>query len=285
MADQYLVPELENVERFDFDFTKRSKVTAAAILKGEAYAAWDDHVLKDGKKVEKTEAKGETAEADQKKMEAYAKELKDRLAGRIPRRVEANNPWTLLSMAHAAGAHYLFVINDKRTYSERLKPYQSQLDQIVPQTPRISLVDPELARGAAYDLIQNKRIVITPGDVSSIEVPLDRLGGTLVAFYPQAISKLNVTLPSTIAPGEPVPLKIQILGEDGKLLTGFQPVQITVTSPDGQIHEDSGFTTLQGGTGTFTFHATNDRGEGKWLVTTRDLSAGLIAYHELLVQK
>jgi len=273
VADQYLGPKLKNVEIFDFDFTRRSKVTADANLTGKTYADWNDQVAR-SKEIAMKQVEGETAEADQQRMEKYAAELRSRLDKRIPRKVDADSPQVMLSLAQGGGANYLFVINDKRTYSDRLKAYQSQLDQLVPQTPELRLFDEALADAAAYDLIRHERIAIQPGKPATMNVPLDRLGGTLVAFYPQAIASMSVNAPAKTSLTSPVSVDVKLLDKSGQAIVGIQPIGVTILKADGTRHEDSGYFTLHDGTGSFAFHATPDGGVGSWTILVLDLSSG-----------
>jgi len=121
IADQYLRAPLDNIIRFDFDFTYRDKVNADAIASGQTFAIWNDHL--DVQKAELRNIKGITAEDDQLIMERYAKILGDTLKDKIKRRFSCSSPRVLINVLENANAYYIFMVNDNRTQTDRLKEF------------------------------------------------------------------------------------------------------------------------------------------------------------------
>jgi len=88
--DPYLGLDVPGAIKFDFDFTYRGKVNADAIASGTMFAAWDDQL--NPKTAALAEAKGVTAEDDQKIMESYVRRLQKDLAGKLEPAVSVDTP-------------------------------------------------------------------------------------------------------------------------------------------------------------------------------------------------
>lgn len=273
IADQYLGPQIPDpVIRFDFDFTYRAKVSAMAIAKNQSYAQWDDH-LKPGS-AEVTQVQGVTALDDQRIMESYAKQLRETLADRIPRRVDCDEPTALLNLTEAEGVTYLFVINDKREYGPRLGQYKSILEKVVPQTVQIKLLDPDLSNRVAYDVLAQKSLEISDGQII---VDLPELGGAIVAMYPRKIASVAITAPAKMTAGEENCIAIDVQDEQGGAVPGVQPLRVTVTDPIGMAADVSGYYCAQSGACRLAFTPAMNDAAGEWKITVQDLTAGQVA--------
>ena len=73
---------------------------------------------------------------------------------------------------------------------------------------------------------------------------MERLGGTLVALYPEAVDRVHVTLVGgdTLHRGQDATLEVRVLGRSGKALPGTQPLEVTVFTPQGEWPEVTGRT-------------------------------------------
>jgi hypothetical protein len=266
VADQYLGPQLDAI-RFDFDFDYRGRVTANAIVKNENVAAWDDHI--DPSNAEMIAAEGVTAKVDQAIMEDYAARLRAELDGRVQRQVDCDNPTVLTNLCEADGVDYLFVINDKRDYDDRVGEYRSVLGQVVPQTATISLTNHDVV---AYDMLRRQRLAIEDG---KLKVDLDELAGTIIALYPAPIDTIEVSAPSSVQCGEAAPIAVTMTAADGAALSGLQPLQVTIIDPDGNQNDFGGYHLARGGRLHLPFTAAINDTPGQWSITVTDLTAGL----------
>ncbi len=277
-ADQFLGPKLENVQQFDFDFSYLNKVSARANIMGEALSEWTDHAEKEGQKPDLQKVLGVPAHIDQEIKEGYAKTLKDVVGKKFRSRVESDTPTVLFNLTEKGDTKYLFVINDKRAYDDRTGKYKGIMEKLVPQTVQVRYHNPSGKPLVAYDMLKRKKIPLAlRGDSVSFPVTLDELGGTLVALYPSALEKLEVTTSAQGKLGEPNKVSISLRDANGQLAQGLQPVRVDITDAKGNLHDDSDWITLENGTGELVFHPAWNDPEGSWKIKVSDLTAGLTA--------
>jgi hypothetical protein len=275
IADQYLGPQLPGAITFDFDFTYRDKVSANAIAENKAYVAWDDQLQPDVAELKDVE--GVTALDDQRIMESYAAQMRQRLAGVVDPDVSASAPTVLLNLLEHGDVKYLVVVNDKRTYDERLREYQSVLGQIEPQTATIQLHRADLRDRVAYDMLSRELLDVTDG---AIEVQLTELGGTIIALHSRAIGEMSIQTPARVAPGDTATLRVMLDARDG-----LQPMEVTITAPGGARSSYSGYHCATRGILDLPFVAALNDEPGTWTVEARDLTAGRTAQSTFVIDQ
>jgi hypothetical protein len=277
VADPYLKAEIPNVIRFDFDFTYRDKVTAMAIAKNQKYANWNDQLKPES--AELTQVTGVTAQDDQRIMESYARELRQRLDGVIKRDVDCAEPTALLNLAEADGVKYLFVINDKREYGPRLGQYKAVLEKIVPQTVTVDLLN--VGDGVcAYDLIDQQELTVKTSDNGrqSIDVRLGELGGKIIALYPAAIGDVAIRAPKQVQAGKSQTISISMsAAAAGAPVPGVQPLKVTITDSAGNVNEYSEYYCAERGALQIALTPAVNEPTGAWTIRVEDLTAGKTA--------
>ncbi|MFV0415583.1 MAG: hypothetical protein ACK5NG_04370, partial [Chthoniobacterales bacterium] len=259
-----------------FDFAYRRKVNAGAINKGITYAEWDDHVaFQENIKMEKTT--GIPADKDQEIMEGFAKTLKTVVSEKVPHLVDCETPTVLFNLCESNGVRYLFVINDKRTYDDRVGKFRGIMGKSVPQTVTVRLHDKENAPKAVYDLLTKTKLPISQKEgYISFPVDLDSLGGKIIELYPDNIDKICVSaVKNTNNLVEACNISINMNDPANANIKGLQPLRIDVIDPDGNTHEDSDWICLENGTGTYKFTPAWNDPAGKWTIRVKDLTAGL----------
>jgi hypothetical protein len=276
IADQYLGPEIPNVLSFGFDFTYRKKVNANAIAKNTAFAEWNDHLQPGSAELETVE--GVTALDDQRIMESYAQVLKQGLAGVVEPEVDSDSPTVLLNMLEKHGAKYLVVVNDKRAYDDRVGEHKAVLGKVEPQSATLTLKQwghPELH---AYDMLNRQPLAVEKvGKGYRFPVDLSTLGGTMVALYPAQLESVKVRTHETMHAGLPHAIAVDLTDSRGTPPMGLQPVQVTITDPDGEISASSDYYCAENGRLTVDFTPAVNDVRGRWTVSVTDLTAGLEA--------
>jgi hypothetical protein len=276
ISDQYLGPDIPGTIKFPFDFTYRKKVTAQAIAKGQDISnlGAKDKPLEAGS-LELEKATGVTALDDQKIMESYAAQLKTGLAGKVSYDVDCDSPTVLFNMLEKHGAKYLVVINDKRTYDDRVGKYKAVLGKLLPQTAVIKLHTWQYPELHAYDML-NKKALETKKTESGYEltVNLSEIGGTIIALYPHPLANLQVHAPVEMQRGVKSSLSVCVTDSAGNPLAGLQPVQVTVTDPKGDTTQYSDYYCAENGALTLPFVPAVNDVKGKWTVKATDLTAG-----------
>ncbi len=279
IADQYLGAKIPGVIRFDFDFTYRDRISAKAIAENKAYAKWNDQLQPEN--AELKTVKGVTALQDQQLMESYAVKLKTALAGKVDPDVDCDSPTVLLNMLEKDGAKYLFVINDKRTYGERVGKYKAVLGKLLPQKTTIVLKHWKGSNLYAYDMLDRKQLEVNDRDGEfSFTVDLTELGGKIIALYPSRIESMAIELPKIIKVGVPSDIRIMLSNSSNHRPLGLQPIEVVITSPTGERNECSDYYCANKGELTINYvPAINDR-TGRWRITALDLTSGIKAESE-----
>jgi len=138
---------------------------------------------------------------------------------------------------------------------------------------RAEVTLPELP-GVPYDLVSGQRVSVRDADRGrALTFTMERFGGTLVAFYPQAIERVTVKGPSSLAPRQAGAFRIEVLGNAG-LVRAPVPVEVTLTGPSGHVSVLSEVRAAQAGALDFRWTpATNDP-QGLWTLRATELASG-----------
>lgn len=155
---------------------------------------------------------------------------------------------------------------------KRLRPWLDEISRSTFSAP----VTMKKMPGVPYDLLKGKRIQVKKTDDQEWKfwVDMERLGGTLVAFYPEPITGVALDVPSSVKPMDKVKIKVSVNSKSG-LVPGAVPIEVKLVDPKGKESVISGnFATTDG---TFTLDwvpAINDS-KGKWTVKVKELASGL----------
>ena len=266
ISDQYLRAPVTDVEKFDFDFTYRKKVSVNAILENKTYADWNDLVGHNIENAEFKEVKGVTAMDDQKIMESYAAKLRKGLEGKVKRQVDCSSPTALLNTLEKGNVKYLFVINDKRVYGERFGKYKGILEKAVPQTVTITLNDWPYRDLYLYDILEKKVLEyksLSGGHTFDVDLPAP--GGKIIMMLPVELASVEIGASAKIA-ARGCPYDIQVLLKDtkGGLLPGIQPVKVQIKDPEGNVSGLSDYYAAENGILKLDFVPALNDIAGKW---------------------
>ncbi|MFA6101783.1 MAG: hypothetical protein WCV67_01740 [Victivallaceae bacterium] len=268
VADQYLRADIPGVIRFDFDFTYRSRVNANANARGMDFAVKDDTAFRQDS--DEKQLEGVTAEADQQALETYAAKVRETLDGKIVRDVDCSSPRLLLNMREYSGIKYLFVVNDHRTYGERVGKYKSMLEKGLPENAEFTVRDPGF-EPVIYELTTHCRLECRKNAEGNynFELNVPAAGGCIVAFYPAALGPAGIEVPPCITRGTRSVINVS-LGN----AAGLQPLKIAMTDSKGCRSEFSGYYLAENGSCSMEFIPAANEPSGKWSVETIDLTSG-----------
>lgn len=276
IADQYLGPEIAGAIQFDFDFTYRKKVNANAIAKNGIYADWNDHLEPGSARIETVQ--GVTALDDRHIMESYAQALEARLAGLVEPDVDCDSPAVLLNMLEKNGTKYLVVVNDNRTYDERMGEYKAVLEKLEAQSATITLKRWEYPGLHPYDMLKRQPIVVEKSGAGyTFPIELSTLGGTIVALYPTNPGAVKVKVPKKLQAGLEYNITVELVDEKNYPLTGLQPLKLTVSDPDGKANASSDYYCAENGRLSVEFVPALNDTRGRWTASVLDLTTGLRA--------
>ena len=268
VVDQWLRADIPNTIKFNFDFSYRKKVNANAINKGFQFASNEDTLFKADWESQKTT--GVSAEEDRDIMEKYCGQLRETLDTSCEREVDCDTPRILLNRLDCGGVKYLSLVNDNRTYDERVGQYKAILSKGLPQKAVINWKG-LTGKEVLYDLISGKEIdCISANDGElSFEITLPASGGALIAAMPEKLASVKISYSECI---------INLSGQNAK---GAIPLEVKITDPNGCLNELSGYFTLLEGNLDIPFTLALNDEPGKWLVSATNLCNNEIVETEL----
>lgn len=268
VADQYLRADIPGVIRFDFDFTCRSRVNANANARGVDFAVKDDTAFRQDSAEKKLA--GITAEDDQRMLETYAAKIREALDGVIVRDVDCSSPRLLLNMREYNGIKYLFVINDHRTYGERVGRYKSMLEKGLPESAEFTIRNPGF-KPVIYELTTHRRIECRKNADGNYNFDLNvsAAGGCIAALYPAEPGTASIEVPPCIARGTRSVINV-LTGNTA----GLQPLKIDLTDSEGYRNEFSGYYLAQNGSCRIEFIPAVNEPSGKWSMEIINLTSG-----------
>ncbi len=127
---------------------------------------------------------------------------------------------------------------------------------------------------AAYDVLQGKRFALQKvGDRLGFQADMERLGGQLIALYPEPVGKIVVEVGKQVQRGQAVTLTVRVLGVSGKPLAGTQPLAVEVLTPQGRWLELTGAHATEDGLWTATFNPAANDVAGQWRIQVKELSS------------
>ena len=264
VADQYLRADLPLAARLDFNFTYRRRVNANANTKKQDFSVKDDHSAGSAA----VQLQGIPADEDQRIMEGYAAETRRRLAPVAPARdFDCDSPRLLLHAREAGGVRYLFVVNDRRTWGERVAQWRSMLEKGLPESATITFPDPGF-EPAVYELTTHRRVPVrrTEGGYA-FDLTVPAASGAILAFYQEPPKAPTLDAPNTLVRGEEAVLHFRTGFGDG-----LQPVEVTITAPDGTRDDYSGYYLANHGVCDIPVIPAINTLPGHWTIAFHDLT-------------
>ena len=111
---------------------------------------------------------------------------------------------------------------------------------------------------------------------------MERFGGSLVAFYPEAIQGVSLNAPVRAIPMHEITVTVHVLGTNGPV-PGAAPVEITLTDPTGRPSPLSGVRATDSGMIAFRWMPGINDAPGPWSVKATDLAGGRSADASILL--
>lgn len=139
--------------------------------------------------------------------------------------------------------------------------------------------------GVPYDLCTGKRLTVredTSG--ASFTVEMERLGGTLVAYYPEPIEKVEVAAPAKAKAMVEAAITVTISGKNGPII-GAVPVRVDLLDPSGIPSPLSGNYATKNGTFVLSWLPAVNDASGAWKIQVQELASGLKAKASVTLEK
>ena len=131
--------------------------------------------------------------------------------------------------------------------------------------------------GIPYDLAAGRPVPTRKTDAgTTLELSMERFGGALIAFYPEAIDRVTVAGPESLTALRTATFRVEVRGRGGPIAAPV-PVEITLTDPTGKVSVLSGVRAAKAGVVEFAWTpATNDV-RGVWTLRAAELASGKTA--------
>ncbi len=138
--------------------------------------------------------------------------------------------------------------------------------------------------GVPYDLLTGQRLATrkSPGG-QTFDLSMERFGGSLVAFYPEAIERLTLASPAAARPRQELAARLEVRGKQ-RLIPGAVPVELALLDPSGRPSVLSGVRATDAGILTFRWTPAVNDAKGKWTLTATELASGKTATTAMTVR-
>ncbi len=260
VVDPHFQAEIGGVIRVPWTQLYRTTVNANALVEGKQKHNRDDRMRSDGL----IEVDGVTAEEDAKRMASFAEDLKSRLRGKFDRDVDADSPYLLTNRLRHGEVDYVFAVNDRRGYDERVGKFRAMLEEGLPLKTKLR-IRTSLETAAVVELRTGVSTKVTAKDGwITLPVELPGASGAVYAVLPHAIADLGVKLMQREADRPALDLLINIRTENKKPSMGVLPVELIVKRPDGSLWEGSGFFGVEDGSRLIPIPLARNEAKGEW---------------------
>jgi hypothetical protein len=262
VVDRYSRANLPGIQRLDFDFSHRKRMTADGV--SQAGAAADDNA---------GTGTGVSADADRAIMNRYAPQLREALKDRIRPYADCDSPEALLNVLERGDTRYLFVVNDRREYGPRFGKWRTLHEKGVAQTVTLMLREPRNVR--LFDVLTHTEVpTVRKGDSLSLSLDLPSAGGRIVAIMTSPPSQVEVSLPKSAKRGELVEVSVALRDAKGELPRGAHPLRITITDAQGHENEYSRYGCALDGRFAMKFIPALNEPAGLWQVGVTESCTG-----------
>jgi len=207
-------------------------------------------------------------------IEAAAK-LREQLDKLYQRYAESSTPDVITRVRNYGSTDYLFAVNDLREFGDYVGHHKLVMENGLPTDAKLSIRRP----GAhVYDLLSHRKVTARSGDdMITISQNFGPCEGRVFMITDQAIDKVNIDAPKTVAPGNKAPVKVTIIGDDGKPMKAVVPVRIDLIDPSGRVAEFSGYYGAKDGKILLTADIASNDKPGLWRIHVRELASGMTA--------
>jgi hypothetical protein len=221
------------------------------------------------------------ADVDKTALQALAVRLRQELDPFYTRYGDSNNPDVVLRFRQYRDSDYLFALNDKRTFGDYVGQHGKVMEQGLPNAATLSV----RRKGVTvYDLLRHRAVPVKPSaDGLQFAASFGPGGGTVYLITAKPIAGVQLRAAARAKRGSAVEVGVSVVDRTGAPLRAVVPVQITITDPQGQPAEFSGY--YGAANGKTTVHLSlgaNDRA-GTWTITARELASGLSKQQKLVV--
>jgi len=138
--------------------------------------------------------------------------------------------------------------------------------------------------GVPYDLVAGKPVPVHKTAMGyTLDLSMERFGGCLVAFYPEAITAVSLKVSGQVCPLREVVAAVEVRGRKA-IINGAIPVECTLLDPQGKDSVLSGVRATTAG--RYAFHwtpAVNDP-FGAWTLKVTELASGITTRQTLLLK-
>ncbi len=216
-------------------------------------------------------------DADRAALVEAAGKLRTQLDARYSRFVDTTSPDVIPYRRRAAGADYLFVVNDRREYGSYVGHHGLVMENGLPSRATV-----RVARQAAavYDLVDSRRVFArVDAGATVFDVELGPCDGRVFLVCDQAIAGVRIAAAEEATRGGWLACEISVVDGNGKSLSAVVPLKIAIRDPDGRPAEFSGYDAAIDGKRSLTIDIAPNDLPGLWQIEVRELASNQTATH------
>jgi hypothetical protein len=209
---------------------------------------------------------------DKAALQEEAEKLRRWLMGKYSWTLDSSEPDLVVRRRVAGKAHYVFVVNDRRTYGNYVGHHRRVMEKGLPLEGTVRLATTGLI---IYDLLGHT-LVPTTASAHGIQWTV-RLGpgeGRVYAALPEEITRVQITGSESGNRGEELRFSAQVVGALGKPIPAVIPVEVQILDPTGTACEGSGFYAAKDGQVAVSYLLAPNDPTGTWKIVVRELASG-----------
>ncbi len=184
--------------------------------------------------------------------------------------LESSNREVILRKRTYKNTHYLFAINDHRTYGDYVGPYKLVMEKGLPSNTLATLHTGK--PGVVYDLATQKRLPATYTH-GKIQIPLhiEGGGGKLLAVLDQPVGQLHV---NSEVKGNKTRVSIRVTNSENLPLQAVVPLTVRISDPQNREAEGSGHYGAVDGTLDISLDMAPNDLQGRWTIDVKEGFSG-----------
>ncbi len=214
---------------------------------------------------------------DKAALQAIAAELRRRLDPRYSRAVDSSNPEVIPYLRRYHQTDYVFLVNDRREYGQYVGHHGRVMENGLPSQAVVAIDRPS---GFVYDLLGSRQVATRQaGGRLLVDADLGPCDGRLYMVSSQAVDRIRIEAPATIARGAKATCRVEVLDPAGRLMDAIVPLRVTIRDSESRTAEFSGsYAAVDGKTEIPLDIASNDP-MGVWQIEVRELASGRTTVH------
>jgi hypothetical protein len=208
---------------------------------------------------------------DKAALQAIAAKLRRQLDQRYARPVDSSNPEVIPYLRRYHQTDYVFLVNDRREYGQYVGQHGLVMENGLPSQAVVAINRPS---GFVYDLVGSRQVAARQvGGRLLVDADLDPCDGRLYMVSSQAVDRVRIWSPPTIARGAKATWRIAVLDPAGRPMEAIVPLRVTIRDSESRAAEFSGSYAAVDGKAEISLDIASNDPMGMWQIEVCELAS------------